>query len=182
MDINRVIAENLAALCKEQKLSLRQLSRLSGVSISSLSLIAKGEGNPTINVLLKITAALKVPYTSLIDEIKRDVTVVRKADRINLAGENPAYQTYNYFPYAANRNFEFFYVELTAHSANESPAHSDKAQEYLFVIEGTLCLTVGKEEMVLDQHDGVWFESSAVHSYENKTDAVLKFISINYYP
>lgn len=182
MQVNQVIADNLNQICNERKLSLRQLSKISGVSNTTLAQIANGEGNPTINVLLKITSALKVPYTRLIDEVRRDVTVVRLKDRINLEGELASYQSYNYFPYSPQRNFEFFYVELDPLSKHQSPKHVETAQEYIFVIQGTLLLTTGTSTLRLHQQDGAWFESAVPHSYENPETTPLQFISINYYP
>lgn len=63
MEVSVIIAENLHRICTERGLSLRQLAKLSDVNPTTLSQLAKGDGNPTINVLLKITTALKIPYT-----------------------------------------------------------------------------------------------------------------------
>lgn len=182
MNLNLIIATNLKQLRTERNLSIRQLSDLCGVSNVMLSQIEKGESNPTINTLLKITTALKVPYTKLIDEVQRDATIVRKSDRVPLMGESPAYQIFNYFTYSPQRNFELFYAELKPYSQSQSSAHSELAQEYIFVISGTLNLTLNNKEFMLKEQDSAFFESSYNHIYENKTGELLKFISINYYP
>ncbi len=182
MEVSVIIAENLQRICTERGLSLRQLAKLSDVNPTTLSQLAKGDGNPTINVLLKITTALKIPYTGLIEEQKKEVTIVRKNERVPLIGENPAYQIFNYFPYSAQRNFEFFYVTLDPHSKSESSGHTAKAQEYIFMISGTLCLTVDGKTLIAEAQDALCFESSSTHSYENKTDTAIQFIVVNYYP
>lgn len=182
MNLNKIIASNLKELRTERNLSIRQLADLCGMSNVMLSQIEKGESNPTINTLLKITTALKVPYTRLIDEVRRDATIVRKSDRIPLMGESPAYQIFNYFPFSPQRNFEFFQVELEPHSKSQSSGHSKMAQEYIFVIHGTLNLLLNDKELVLNAQDAAYFESSVHHIYENKTGDPLQFISINYYP
>jgi transcriptional regulator with XRE-family HTH domain len=48
-------------------MTLRQLSKLSGVSKSHLDRIETGESDPTLNTLVKIAKALKVKPSTLID-------------------------------------------------------------------------------------------------------------------
>lgn len=182
IDVSNIIADNLQRICSARGLSLRQLSRISGVNNTTIAQIAKGEGNPTINVLLKITTALKIPYTALIEEPKKDVTIVRKVDRVPLVGENPAYEIFNYFPYSSQRNFELFHVTLKPHSRSESSGHTANAQEYIFVTSGTLHLTVNETTIIVNEHDALYFESSCFHAYENMTDNEIQFVVINFYP
>lgn len=47
---------------KQKKLSLRQLAKLSGVSLAQISKIERGLSDPTFSVMCKIAIALKVPY------------------------------------------------------------------------------------------------------------------------
>lgn len=181
-EVSKIISENLQRICAERGWSLRQVAKLSGVNTTTLAQIAKGDGNPTINVLLKITTALKIPYTALIEEQKKEVTVVRKNERVLLVGENPAYQIFNYFSYSAHRNFELFYVTLAPRSKSESSGHTAKAQEYIFMIRGTLRLTVNGTTFVAEEQDSLYFASSSSHTYENATDTEIQFMVINYYP
>jgi len=45
-----------------KKMSLRALSRKSGVSVSQISRIERGESDPTFSVMCSLSYALKVPY------------------------------------------------------------------------------------------------------------------------
>ena len=47
--------KNIRRLREENKLSMDELSRLSGVSKSTLAQIERGDGNPTISTLWKIS-------------------------------------------------------------------------------------------------------------------------------
>ena len=182
MNLNKIISANLKKLRTEQNLSIRQLSSLSGVSNVMLSQIEKAESNPTINTLWKIAAALNVPYTRLIDELPLNAAIVRKKDRVKQPEDSKQYDVFNYFSYTSQRNFELFYVELAPNATNHSTAHSHKAQEYIFVISGTLKLSIQNQILTLHEEDAAYFESSSNHSYENPADSTLKFICINYYP
>ena len=57
-----IVAKNIRRLREESKLSMDELSKLSGVSKSMLAQIERGEGNPTISTLWKLS---KVPFDAL---------------------------------------------------------------------------------------------------------------------
>ena len=60
--MNKIVARNVKTLREKSNLSMDQLVRLSGVSKSMLAQIEKGEANPTISTLWKISNGLKVPF------------------------------------------------------------------------------------------------------------------------
>ena len=63
--MNQIVAKNIKRLREERKLSMDELSKLSGVSKSMLAQIERGGGNPTISTLWKISNGMKVPFDAL---------------------------------------------------------------------------------------------------------------------
>lgn len=53
--------------------------------------------------------------------------LVTRADAVMQTGESEHYRAYCYFPVAANRNFELFYIELDAGTSNMSIGHPPRA-------------------------------------------------------
>lgn len=182
MELGRIIAYNLKTLRNERNLSLGQLAKEAGISKAMLSDIEKGNSNPTINTIWKIANGLKVPYTKLIDGIDDEATLVRKAETTEQSGETSAYRVHCYYTTSPTRNFELFYCELDGNSSNRSIGHSDKAQEYLYVIQGELILDTEKGSYVLQEGDSLAFDSSIAHTYKNAQQEVVTFMVINYYP
>lgn len=182
MDLGEIIAFNLKELRNERNLTLGQLSKISGISKAMLSDIEKGDSNPTINTIWKIANGLNVPYTRLMEGIDKEATVVRKSDSVMQTGESDHYRVYCYFPSTPTRNFELFYVELDEHSSNASIGHSEKAQEYIYIIKGSLTLLTATGNYTLEEGDSLAFDSSISHTYVNNNDSKLYFMVINYYP
>ena len=60
--MNQIVAGNIRRLRKEKKLTMEELAKLSGVSKSMLAQIERGDGNPTISTLWKISNGMKVPF------------------------------------------------------------------------------------------------------------------------
>lgn len=182
MELGKIIARNLYELRVERNLSLGDLARESGISKTMLSDIEKGNSNPTINTIWKIANGLKVPYTKLIDNIERETIVLRKSESIMQTDETENYRVFCYYRTTPIRNFELFYVELDANSSNASIGHSEKAQEYIYVISGELVLQLETGEYTLYEGDSFAFDSSLNHTYINKTNSLLTFMVINFYP
>lgn len=67
--INTIISNNIKMIRKKRKMSLDNLSEITGVSKSMLGQIERGESNPTIAVLWKIaTEMFRLPFWWRIDE------------------------------------------------------------------------------------------------------------------
>lgn len=181
MNLSVTIAANLKRLRQERNLSLGQLAELSQVSKVMLGQIEKGVTNPTINTLWKIANGLKVPYTQLIDETESDLQLILKKDRMLQEDADGKYRVYNYYHSSPRRNFELFILELDAGIEQVSVGHSERSQEYLMVIEGQLCLTVGEKKYELCEEDAIYFDASMPHTYLSTGRKTLKATIINYY-
>ncbi len=182
MELSKIIGYNLKQLRTERNLSLGQLAEVSEISKAMLSDIEKGNGNPTINTIWKIANGLKVPYTKLMEGVDNKAKVTRKGDAPVQIGESKSYRVHCYYPSTPTRNFEMFYVELDENSTNASIGHSEKAQEYIYVIDGELVLLTENVEYVLNTGDSITFDSSIAHTYVNKGETKTNFMVINFYP
>jgi len=61
MGLNQAAAENIRRIRRARKLSLERAAAEAGVSRSTLGQIERGEANPSVAVLERLAAALKVP-------------------------------------------------------------------------------------------------------------------------
>src|SRR5512138_1044003 len=59
------VGQRLRQLREERRISLRELSRQSGISVNALSQIERGLTSPSVGTLYKLVDALKVPITAL---------------------------------------------------------------------------------------------------------------------
>ena len=63
--LHRIIGETIRTLRKEKELTLKQMSRRTGLSISLLSQIERAESSPSISSLYKIAMALETKIQDL---------------------------------------------------------------------------------------------------------------------
>lgn len=179
--ISLVVAANLRKLRQDRKLSLQDLSELSGVSKSMLGEIERGTSNPTINVIWKIANGLKIPFTALTTAARPPVQLVRATEHQGyLAGKH--FDITTVFKYNPDTHMEIYYQVFRAGSQLNSDGHPG-VFEYLVVTTGTLTLTAAGTTYVLKAGDAVLFEASEPHQYANTgPEACQAYMILHYEP
>lgn len=165
------IGEKLRLLRLRKKMGLVELGRHSGLSPAMLSKIERGRLIPTLPTLLRIALVFSVGLDHFFgDPAKRPaLALVRRADRQRFPdrpGEAaPAYWFESLdFP-AVDRRMNGYFVEFEEVAADRVKRHHHAGAELIYLIAGTLQLTIGGVEHRLGRGDSIYFDSSVPHSY-----------------
>lgn len=180
-DLNFIIANNLKKIRDGRKLSLDKLSEITGVSKSMLGQIERGESNPTVTTLKKITAGLKISFTALLDSPKPKVDIVKFDDIVPITEDNGRYRVYPIFQFDENRRFEIYIVEFDKGSNLKAVAHPDGTQELITVFEGELKVSLGNEEFIVGKGDSIRFFADKPHIYSNRHFSLTRLSLVLYY-
>ena len=121
--MNGIVAKNIKRLREEKKLSMDELAKLSGVSKSMLAQIERGEGNPTLSTLWKISNGMKVPFDALRVRPKIPYEIVKISDIQPLLEDGGKVKNYSIFPDDDNRRFAVYYLKLAPGSDWRSEPH-----------------------------------------------------------
>lgn len=165
MEIGKIIAHNLKRIRSERNLSQGQLADLAGISKVIISQIEKGDSNPTINTIWKLTGALGLPYTSLLEMEEVRAVHIKSKEASELVEDG--YHIFSYYPKNAERNFEIYRIEMDIGCDHSSIGHSTNSFEYVVVNEGTITIHVGENEYALEKNDALYFNGSLPHRYIN---------------
>ena len=166
--MNTIVAKNIKRLREEKKLSMEELSKLSSVSKSMLAQIERGEGNPTLSTLWKISNGMKVPFDALTVRPERIYEIVKTSE------VQP-------FPDDENRRFAVYYLELEEGSYWESEPHLKGTTEFITVFEGGIVIRVEGQTFPVEKGESIRFRADNPHSYRNTGagKAVLHMILYN---
>ncbi|HIS03573.1 MAG TPA: helix-turn-helix transcriptional regulator [Candidatus Pullichristensenella avicola] len=181
-EINALFSMNLKRLRAARRMSLDEVSRLSGVSKSMLGQIERGEVNPTISTVWKIAGGLKVPYSELLSRPQASCEVVRTADVSPVLEDGGRYRNYMLFPLEEGRRFEVVYIEIDAGGALQAAAHPRGTQEFVAVFSGRLRVRVGEAEYVAADGEALRFAADRPHRYENVGGDLCRMSMIIHYP
>ena len=60
-------------------------------------------------------------------------------------------------------------------------SHEDGTEEYAIVFQGTLKVTVGEQEYIVEAGNGIRYKANQSHIYENPGNTPLKLCMVIYY-
>ncbi len=154
-------SSNISAVLKkvrfERGLTLEDTSNLTGVSKAMLGQIERGESNPTISTLWKISTGLRISFSELLSSETNDYEPISLDDLQPVYESDGKMMLYDVFPFNPISGFEYFYIKL---------------------LPGTLLLTVDGEKFELKAPSALAFKANVEHSYSNPYDIEVIFQNI----
>lgn len=179
--MNQIVAYNIRSLREKNKLSLEELSKISGVSKSMLAQIERGEGNPTLSTLWKISNGMGVPFDALTVRPKTPYEIIKTCEIQPFLEDEGKVKNYSIFPDDENRRFAVYYLELEPGSYWQSEPHLRGTTEFITVFSGTLEIEAADKRFAVAKGESIRFKGDTVHSYRNvgRETVVLHMILYN---
>ncbi len=178
--LNARIGARIAAFRQERGLSLKQFSRLSGISTALLSELERGIGNPSLSVLERLAAALETPLAVLFaDELENAALIRRKGEQIRLHNPQEAEAVYySLTPGPLKSNVELLLLTLAPHGETNREFSRHFEEEIACIVEGEACMIFEHEEFRLGPEDTIRILPSRRHRLRNPTDRPVKVLFI----
>lgn len=165
------VGRRIRALRQRRQLSLEALAERSGVSVSMLSTVERGQKVPSILVMSQIATALDTSIARLVDEETRPRIILLRESEQRVIKDPAGIERRSLSPVLAGIEFELMRMTLAPGiDAGTFPPHRAGSREYLAVETGTLTLTLDGTEYVLRTGDSVYHDGDCVHSYRNDGD------------
>jgi transcriptional regulator with XRE-family HTH domain len=174
------IGDRLRARRQELRLSLRDIAGRLGLSASLISQIERGRANPSVSTLYALVAELDLSLDELLFSDRRGTDrgsgnppggpIQRANDRqrIRLASG----VLWQRLTTTSEPGTEFLYVvyEVGGASSAADAYQRHAGHEWGYVLSGTLKVTIGFREYVLEAGDAVSLDSTTPHRLENVGD------------
>lgn len=180
--LNLIISENLKKLREVRKLSLEKVSKLTGVSKSMLGQIERGEVNPTVSTIWKISNGLKISFTQLMSRPELDIEHIDQSEIQPLIEDDGKIRNYPVFPFDSTRRFEMYSIEIDDGGNLNADAHPLDTQEFISVFTGTLLLQVNGVDYTVHAGNSIKFKADVPHTYKNITSTMCTLSMVIYYP
>jgi transcriptional regulator with XRE-family HTH domain len=161
-------------------MSLNDLARASGLSKTILARIERGDGNPSIETLWRLTRALGIPLGWVLGEnLAPRVRAIpaRSAEAVRSASGMDGWLIHT--DSRAVRS-DLFELDLPKGIDQRSPAHMPGTEEVVYCIDGRLRAGPVGEEIELGPGDAVWFAADGDHHYEALADG--RYLCLMLYP
>jgi XRE family transcriptional regulator, regulator of sulfur utilization len=181
------IARNLRRWRTTREMTLSALAREAGVAKSTVSLIERGQGNPSIDTVWALASALGVPFASLFhdDPPAGDVTVVRADDASVIAVDPAGLPSEGLIirPLLTRPGgdlIEIYTLALDEGAVRHSDAHASGLFEHLTITAGTVEIATTSFCEVLGAGDLISFRADQPHSYR-VLDGPATIVSVHEY-
>lgn len=181
------IGRKIRKLRKEGRLTLQDLSILSGLSKPLLSQIENDQVIPPIATLLKIAKGLKVGIHFFFEEEedRQKFVLLRSSDLKSSSRRsgNDSPQNYLYHslaPGMRQKSMEPFLVEFETGEWNDSRLYTHDGEEFIYLLAGKLEFHYGQEIMILKPGDSIYYDSSWAHGYISLGSEKAKAVAVLY--
>jgi len=177
-DLNRRIARRVQDLRAQRGLTLEALAEQSGVSRSMISLIERGESSPTAVLLERLAAGLNVPLASLFDAPRTTAQpVARRADQARWRDPASGYVRRNVSPGGFPSPIQIVEVEFPrgARVAFDTGAREPRVHQQVWVLEGSIDVTVGEDRHQLHRGDCLAFALDRPVTFHNRTSKPARY-------
>lgn len=177
------LGETIRQTRKRQKLTLRDLSERSGLTVSQLSKLENGKQRISVDHALKIAGVLQVPVTSFL-AAPRALPQARRA--ITRAGTGTRHETQGLVFEVLCSDFRdksnlFWNVTVSGRTLGETGGwRSHSGEEFLQVLSGALELhTRHYEPLLLNPGDSILFDGEMEHGYVCAGDTPCRLFMSN---
>jgi len=180
-----MIGERIQEVRKEREMSERELAKKADVSQGYISQIEHNSIVPSMNVLLKISNALGVPFASLAAEEEKplEITVISRENRtkIKFAEINTEYEFLT--PFGRDRDkttqIEMIHYKLSPKSwCSDNLILYPESAACSVVLEGMLEYHIGTDVYSLEEGDCIYIPPKTSHKVYNPGDTEMTAIVI----
>lgn len=160
------VGEKIRSLRHKQKISIEQLSAMSGLSKGLISQIERDITGPSVASLWKISKALNVTMNYFFDEYDDLNQIVRKDERKKLIMRKSS-RVYELLSPDLKKQIEMLMVEIKPNENISAELISHDGEECGVVIKGTLRIISGDNIYDLQEGDSIYLDSTIPHQYLN---------------
>ena len=165
------VGPRLRALRQQGEMTLADLSGATGISVSTLSRLEAGQRKPTLELLLPIARAHRIPIDDLVGTATADPRVREKPIRrgemlmVPLTRRPGGLQAYK--------------ITIPAGRRRRTPEpQTHDGYDWLYVLSGRLRMVLGEHDLVLDPGEAAEFDTRVPHWFGGADERPVEILSI----
>lgn len=180
MDHIMQVARRLKGLRDALDLSVEDIASECGIAPALFSSYENGEKDIPVSFLYRIASKYGVELTALLfgEEPKMDSYFVTRAGKGIKVERTKAYSYQDIAAGFAHRVMAPFIVTVEPSPEKEMTFNTHQGQEFNYVLEGQMEITVGNSTTILNPGDSIMFDAQRRHGMKAIGDTPVKFIAI----
>lgn len=190
MNKNVSVGSRVRSIREAKSLSVEQVAERSGLTLEQVNHIEANNDLPSLAPLIKIARALGVRLGTFLDDMDNLGPVIcRKEDlakSISFSSETAnSHNNLSFFSLAQSktgRHMEPFLIDIDSASLDGYQLSSHEGEEFLYVLEGDVEITYGKEKYTISQGESIYYDSIVEHNVHAANASKAKILAVVYTP
>jgi electron transfer flavoprotein alpha subunit len=160
--------------------TLETLAEKTGRTPEFIQQVENNEIAPSVSFLLRLSRALGVDPGTFLREEDKKIILDQRAQAFVKRTKNYYYQTLT--PNAESEHLRAFLVAIEPRQTHKPVAYKHEGEEFVFVMEGALELTLGKKVHKLKNGESLHFNSETSHKLKNVGNEKTQCLVVLYTP
>lgn len=190
MQASKNVGGKIMQIRQSKNIGLAELAERCQLDQQQIERIESDELLPSLAPLIKIARALGVRLGTFLDDQEQLGPVLTRAGKekegSSFSNKNSAAHTHLNFYALANgkrgRHMEPFIIDIEQKSTAVNQLSSHEGEEFIFVLEGSVEISYGKESYVLNVGDSIYYDSIVEHHVHTAHTQNAKILAVVYTP
>jgi len=161
-----------------RKLSTKDLAHETGYPADLLEKVEKDEITPPVALVLQLSRTLKIDVQTLDGSENKKVSSRVKSQK-KRAG---SYAYTQLTKSGSDKHLGAYLVSIEPNTAHEGVEYHHEGEEFVYVLKGSLSISVGKNTSLLKRGESIHFNSALHHKLSNPSDEKAELLVVLYIP
>lgn len=161
-----------------RNLSIKDLAHETGYPADLLEKVEKDEITPPVALVLQLSRTLKIDVQTLDGSENKKVSSRVKSQK-KRAG---SYAYTQLTKSGSDKHLGAYLVSIEPNTAHEGVEYHHDGEEFVYVLKGSLSISVGKNTSLLKRGESIHFNSALHHKLSNPSDEKTELLVVLYIP
>jgi len=176
-EIKKSFGQSIREYRESRKLSISELAHETGYPADLLEKVEKDRVTPPVALVLQLSRTLKMDVEALGNENKKASSRVKSQKK--RAG---SYAYKQLTKSGSDKHLGAYLVTIDANTAHEGVEYHHEGEEFIYVLRGSLSISVGKNTSLLGRGECIHFNSALHHKLSNPSDEKTELLVVLYIP
>lgn len=190
MEKSILVGSKIKSIRESKSITVEEVAERSRLSVDQIERIEANINLPSLAPLIKIARVLGVRLGTFLDDCEQLGPVVcrknEQQESISFSSDSASsHNNLNFFSLAQSktgRHMEPFLIDIDSASKEEYSLSHHEGEEFLYVIEGVVEVTYGKEKYIVNAGESIYYDSIVNHNVHAADDSKAKILAVVYTP
>ncbi len=170
--------QGIKAYREERKMSLKELAHETGYPETLLAQVENDEVTPPVALVLQLGRTLKVDVQALESSDTKKASARAKSQKKRAR----SYAYTQLSKAGPDKHLSAYRVTIEPQTQHEGVEYHHEGEEFIYVLKGSLSITVGKNTTLLARGESIHFNSALHHTLSNPSHEKAELLVVLYIP